>query len=286
MRNIIDVLGEVGVVPDRIGITDIGAMASGATNPWSRLIDRGMARLLGFEPQEDECARCNAIAGPGYRYLPDALGDGTTRPFHRCSCAQNSSFYKPNIEVVERFDGLQALMEIVETAPIATRRLDDIEEARQSDFLKLDVQGSELDILGHAAETMKHVGMIQTEVCFMQLYEDQPLFADIDIFLRTRGFELYTLLSFGTRMHEPLSSADIPRSCSRQALWSDAIYLKRIDLASRDLDPAILLKRAVLLHELYSAYDFAARDLRNHDRLTGSRTLEAYVSMLCPRKAA
>ncbi|MGI9419363.1 MAG: FkbM family methyltransferase, partial [Geminicoccaceae bacterium] len=234
MQDIVDVLGEAGVTPDIIRLVDIGAMSCGAADPWGRLVDRGQAHLLGFEPQKDECARCNAMTGPGYRYLPEALGDGTTRPFHRCRSAPNSSFYTPNVEVLGRFEGLLELMEIVDTTSIATRRLDDIEEARSTDFLKLDVQGAELDILGHATETLGHVGLIQTEVCFMQLYENQPLFADIDDFLRVRGFELYTFWGFGTRMQEPLSGTDIPRSYCKQVLWSDAVYLKRFDLASKD----------------------------------------------------
>ncbi len=286
MHDIFDTLNSCGIVPDTIQITDVGAMDAGGPEQWSRLVDQGRANLLGFEPQEEECDRCNAKAGAGRRFLPVALGDGANRLFHQCRYPPTSSFYKPNLDVITRFDGLAAQMEVVDTRPIPTKRLDDIDEARQSDFLKLDVQGTELDILAHGTEVLRHVGMIQIEVCFLPLYEDQPLFADIDTFLRNRGFDLFTLLGIGTRVLRPLLPADISDARQRQALWADAVYLKAQDQPPRGLDPATLLKRAVLLHELYQAYDFVARDLQDYDRITGQRTFEAYASMLRGRQAA
>ncbi len=286
MHDIFEALNHAGVVPDTIQITDVGAMDAGGPEQWSRLVDQGRANLLGFEPQKEECDRCNAAAGAGRLYLPVALGDGTTRPFHQCRFAPTSSFYKPNVDVIAQYDCLEAQMEIVGTELIPTKRLDDIEQARRTDFLKLDVQGAELDILAHATETLQHVGMIQTEVCFLPLYENQPLFADIDTFLRARGFELYTLLVFGTRVMLPLTPTDIPLARHRQALWSDAVYLKSSNHTPEGLDPTALLKRAILVHELYQSYDVVARDLQYHDRITGKRTFEIYASMLRERQAA
>ena len=285
MHDIINTLGECGVVPDIIRITDIGALATGTTEQWKKLIDRGRASLLGFEPQQQECDRCNAMTGEGHHYLPFALGDGTTRPFHLCRVPQTSSFYRPNGDVVSRFDGLAYLMEVIKTETIETKRLDDIEEARETDFLKLDVQGAELEILSHANEVLKDVSMIQTEACFIELYQGQPLFADIDQFMRARGFELYTVLGFGSRMRKPLSPADLPDVRPRQTLWSDVVYLKSASLMESELGPMSHLKRAVLLHELYDACDFAARDLQDYDRLTGHHSLPAYASMLRQRQA-
>ena len=286
MRDIVDALGDVGVVPGSIHITDIGAMSAGHVEPWSRLVDRGRATLLGFEPQQEECSRCNASAGPGYVYLPEALGDGTTRTFHRCRCATNSSFYRPNIEVIGQYGGMLELMEVVETQQIATRRLDDIEEARQTDFLKLDVQGAELDILEHATETLMHVDIIQIEVCFVHLYQDQPLFADIDSFLRKQGFDFHTFLKFGSRRLSPAASDGNLPTGAKQVLWSDAIYLKSASLSSVDPDPAVLLKRAVLLFELFASKDFAARALRDYDRLTGHNVAEVISPLLYEARAA
>lgn len=286
MLNIVDLLTIDGRAPDTIRITDIGAMDIDAGEPWRRLVDRGAATLLGFEPQQEECSRCNAESGEGYRFLPEAIGDGRTRTFHRCRFAPTSSLYVPNIDLVDHFSGLSNLMEVVETIPMPTRRLDDIDEARSTDFLKLDVQGAELDIFEHAKETLKNVSLIQTEVSYLQLYKDQPLFADVDRFLREQGFILHTILSFGSRTLKPFSFTDRPYAGIKQTLWSDVVYTKPFDTSPYGQDPSVFLKRAILFHELYQSYDFAARALQDYGQVTGRNLVEAYCSMLSQREAA
>ena len=237
MHDIINTFGECGVVPDIIQITDIGALATGESEQWKRLVDRGQARLLGFEPQQEECHRCNAMTAEGHHFLPYALGDGTNRLFHLCHFSPTSSFYKPNIDVIARYHGLADMMEVVGTETIETKRLDDIKEAHETDFLKLDVQGAEIEILSHATEVLKHVSMIQIEVCFIEFYKGLPLFADIDHFMRAQDFEFHTLLGFGARMRKPLSPANIPDVRPKQILWSDAVYLKSDKRMASELTP-------------------------------------------------
>jgi hypothetical protein len=61
------------------------------------------------------------------------------------------------------------------------------------DVLKADTQGSELDVLAGAVETLRHVRALELEVEFNPIYDHQPLFGDIDRFLRDRGFVLWRL---------------------------------------------------------------------------------------------
>lgn len=286
MPDIIEALDDWGITIPSIRITDVGAMDIGIGSPWDRLVERGIATLLGFEPQQDESERCNEMNGAGYLCLPVALGDGESRTFHQCRFGPTSSFYKPNYKVIEQYNGLCDLMEVVESYPIETKRLDDIQEARTSDFLKLDVQGAELDILSHGRETLKQVSIIQTEVSFLPIYEDQPLFADVDTFLREQGFVLHTMLSFGSRMIKPLVCVENHCAGLKQMLWSDVIYIKPFGPSLMSEDPTTLLKRAILFHELFQSYDFAARALRDYSSLTGRNVLETYCSLLSNEPAS
>jgi len=53
--------------------------------------------------------------------------------------------------------------------------------------------------------------LIQTEVEFVELYKGQPMFADVDIFLRASGFQFHTLNSFFGRVlgHDVVRSYDL-----------------------------------------------------------------------------
>lgn len=78
------------------------------------------------------------------------------------------------------------------------------------DLLKLDCQGSELEILKGGERNLNLIKIIHTEVLFKPMYENAPSFWDIHEFLINRGFELRQLHSFsgiGKTIH-----------------WADAIY--------------------------------------------------------------
>jgi hypothetical protein len=66
------------------------------------------------------------------------------------------------------------------------------------DFLKIDTQGSELSIL-KGAEKMLELGLIKiikVEVSTVATYEQQPLFSDIDIYLRKFNYCLVDFLTY------------------------------------------------------------------------------------------
>ncbi len=73
------------------------------------------------------------------------------------------------------------------------------------DAIKVDTQGSELEILEGAKETLRSVNLIEIEVTFNPKYDGQPLFAEVDQFLRSQGFVLW---KFSSETH--YSSANVP----------------------------------------------------------------------------
>ena len=73
---------------------------------------------------------------------------------------------------------------MVQESPVSTRRLDGIEEISVMDFLKIDVQGSELSIFHHGHARLMQAVAVHTEVSFLALYPDQPVLGEIDNELR------------------------------------------------------------------------------------------------------
>lgn len=90
---------------------------------------------------------------------------------------------------------------------VSQRRLDDVLDSG-IDILKLDLQGAELAALEGAGELLQRTRLVLTEVEFVALYRDQPLFADIDRHLRAKGFRLLNLYEWFCHASGQLSSAD------------------------------------------------------------------------------
>jgi len=98
-----------------------------------------------------------------------------------------------------------AVREVVEVPQV---RLDDVMGMRQIDLLKLDLQGYELEAFKGALSTLERTRVILTEVEFAPLYDDQPLFAEIDLFLRAQGYRLFNLYDLWSHPYGQLTSGD------------------------------------------------------------------------------
>jgi FkbM family methyltransferase len=270
------------VIPPLMTAVDIGAMLlEGQVDPLERLNKIGRLNVIGFEPQSAECAKLNALALPGRRYLPYAIANGMPRSFYVTNTGMTSSLLKPNLRIAELFNNLAEFMQVAAIANVNSVRLDDVAEVRAQgcDLLKIDTQGSEAEILAHAGETLKSCLVIQTEVEFVQLYEDQPLFADVDQLLRRQGFMFHKFSGLQGRTYKPLMLNNDPSAMMSQTLWSDAIYVP--DLARLDyLESPALVKLAALLHEIYRSFDLCHLVLAAHDRRWGTSYTRRYVELL------
>lgn len=257
-----------------VKVVDVGAMHVGKEHQHSKLMKAGKALVIGFEPVAEACAKLNeAAAGGPQRYLPYAIGDGSEQEFRETNQPMTSSLYEPNTELLEKFQALAELTTVVKRTPIMTKRLDDIPDVADTDYLKLDVQGAELDILRGAERTLASVVVVHTEVNFVPLYRDQPLFADVDAELRRRGFLLHRIHSLAGRAYKPYVQNNNIGEMISQHLWGDAVYIRdfmRLDT----LTPEQLIKLALIVHETYVSYDLAAFVLRAYDQITG-KTLGA-----------
>lgn len=279
-RIMFDLVSAVQSLIHPLHVVDIGAMAlsDGSESAYAGLVKKGLVEVIGFEPQRKECFELNEKAPPGHHFLPYAIGDGSTRTFYLTNVPMTSSLYRPNHRLLRRFSKLPELLQVVEESEIQTKRLDDIEEIRGCDFLKIDVQGAELDVLRGASKTLAKTLVVETEVEFVQLYEGQPLFAEIDQAMRAAGFKLYNFRGIATRTFAPLHRKQ-PDPFSGQALWSDAIYFRDF-MRLEELTVPQLLKLAVLAQEVYAARDFVLQVLQVVEEKKGPLLWDAYCAGL------
>jgi len=262
---------------------DGGAMGLGSQpEPWVRWAQEGCAEVIGFEPQLEECERLTKAAaglGGAVRYLPVALGDGEEHTLHITNAPMTSSLFAPARATVDLFPALGELMQVERRQTLRTCRLDDLEEVRPADFLKLDVQGAELMVLQQAKATLADVAVVQCEVEFVELYEGQPLMAEVDAFLRSQGFCFLKFTSLHGRPFKPLHLQAHPKNPISQLLWADAVYVrdvgKRAQWSRRQLQAA-----AFLLHELYKAFDLVSLLLGELDGRQESDWQSCYLASL------
>ena len=148
---------------------------------------------------------------------------------------QNFYINKPNYDYLFR-EAMSTLLE--ET--VRTESLDDLIRLRnlpECDFLSLDTQGSELEILQHASKTLAGCVGLKLEVSFVPNYEDKPLYGDINNFLVDSGFHFIRF----TRISEwaPRELSEDFRG-EKMQFETDAIYFKEPSLlTSSQIYPAI-----------------------------------------------
>ena len=263
----------------RLKIVDVGAMSFGeGSDAYSPVASATPCDVYGFEPVAVEFEKLKASTRPGRHYLPYFIGDGSARTFYECNYTMTSSLFEPNTALLEKFQNLEELTRVQKTYPVQTTRLDDIPELEGTDFLKVDVQGAELLVFEGAPKLLDTTLVIHTEVEFVALYKDQPLFADIDAHLRSKGFSLHRLSQAG-RTFKPLIFMNDVNAPLSQVLWGDAIYVR--DFMSFDgLSGPTLLKLATILHENYRSVDLAAVALASYDRQFESNLQLEYLRRL------
>jgi FkbM family methyltransferase len=262
----------------QINILDVGA-ALIERPPYQSLVDVGRGRIFGFEPNQQACEQLNREYGNPHRFFPFFVGDGGPAIFHETNWAPTGSLYEPNSRLLEKFQNLAEVVTPVATHAVNTTRLDDITEIGDIDFIKIDVQGSELVVFENASRALSSALLIQTEVEFVELYRGQPMFADVDTFLRANGFQFHTLNGFSGRAFKPLIANGDVNSAFRQALWSDALYV-RDWMHLEDLSEAKLRNYAILAHDVLRSYDLAHLVLSALDSRTGGGRAADYLQRL------
>lgn len=93
-----------------------------------------------------------------------------------------------------------------------TSRLDSLVAARSwplPDFMKLDTQGSELDILRGAPRCLAHAKGLQIECNVRRYNEGAPLLPEVVAFAEAAGFRLYDVAQMHFDAHHQLLQLDL-----------------------------------------------------------------------------
>jgi FkbM family methyltransferase len=268
----------IGLRP-KVKIVDIGASAIDGAPPYAPVLKSADAEIIGFEPDAAAWQELQRIKGPKEIYLPYALGDGRTHELKICAAPGMTSLLEPNPVILGLLPGFPEWGRVIRRIDVETRRLGELEEARDVDYLKLDVQGAELLILRHAGDRLREACVIHVEVEFLRLYQEQPLFSDIDLFLRRQGFTLHKFANTVSRMIAPLQVGGNPYQSLSQMVWADAVFIREFERLD-ELEDRKLLAAASILHDCYQSYDVCMHYLARLDARSNTGLADSYLAAL------
>jgi len=239
-------------------ILEIGALPiEEAKEPFYHLVNLFPgSKIAAFEVDKQLCEDLNNKSAAGIEYFPFAVGrEDKEYPFYITNHPMCCSLYKPNEDLMQKYNYLEvAMLKSVDT--INTITLDTFikdKDFDSVDFIKIDIQGAELDVFQGGLKTLSDTVFIVSEVEFIPLYLDQPLFGDVCKFLTSIGLMFHKFLGIAGRTLRPIIMNDNLGFAS-QHMWSDAIFIKDIQKLS-DISPEKTLKMGIL------AYIYGSPDL-------------------------
>ena len=203
-------------------VVDVGA--SGGIDPkWAKFTSAYRGIL--FEPDPREYEILKSRAGKNLIVLNSALSDSVNAvDFNLCRAQKVSSVYLPNHAFLSKFPDPEDY-QVTKTIRIKTDTLDNQLKANgiaEIDFMKIDTQGTELPILKGSVDYLYNAIGLEIEVEFAQQYKNQPLFNEVDTFVRENDFELFDIKRYFFKRKESINSG----GQKGQLVFGDALYFK------------------------------------------------------------
>lgn len=206
---------------ESIDFVDIGCSGS-LDEKWEQLFP--MLSYTGFDPNAEECDRLSSQPHPykTAKYLPYAIaGEQGTKTIYLTERIGCSSLLRPNHNWLNRFS-FHDLFKETGTDSVLCTTLNALssEQGLKADIIKIDTQGLELPILKSGDLLLKKAFCVETETGFVENYIGETTYAQIDEFLRSKGF-----LMFDTKIYKVDRKNSLAEYGKHQPLWCEALWL-------------------------------------------------------------
>ena len=255
-----------------IWLVDIGA-SGGIDLRWRKFTSSLQAIL--FEPDPREYEILKSKRRENLIIFNCALSDSIKEiNFYLCKKQETSSIYLPNFDFIDKFPESERY-KVLKTIKMETDTLDNQLEKNnitEIDFIKIDTQGHELPILQGSINSLRNVIGLELEVEFTYLYKDQPLFHEVDSFVRKMDFELFDIRRYYWKRNDECNYG----RHKGQLIFGDALYFKSPEqvLLMGDITLEKIV-RSICLYLVYGYLDLA-HILSDIARSKGLLTAETY----------
>jgi FkbM family methyltransferase len=247
---------------ETIEVMDIGAaMVTTEVPIYRTLLEMKLAKLHAFEGDSRQIEKLISTYGDRVSIYNDFIFDGSEQTLHLANEETGmTSLLKPDIKALRFFNGFEEFGKIEKTERVETKKLDDIAGLPSIDFVKMDVQGSELTVLKNGTDKLKDTLAMQLEVSYICLYENQPSFGEVDVWMRAQGYAPHSLLEVKRWSIAPTIFEGNFRVGGNQLLEADITYVKN-PLQLADLNNLQLKKFATLAHYCFNSHDLCVHIL-------------------------
>jgi len=256
-----------------ITLVDVGSI-NGLKDRWTPVLP--CVRSIGFDPREEE---------PVVKPDGDAIyatGVGATKSeatLYVTKLGLYASLLRPS-DLLLRYKLAGPNSRVVSEQTVSLDSLDNILSGQQVDALKIDTQGTELEILkGGIGLLRDSVLLAEIECSFIERYEGQPLFEDIAKFMRQQGFDFIDIVK--AHRYRQISSRDRTRASGSMEnrigtlAYGDVLFIASYERLEEKYkassEKELLALKTLLMLLVYGKSDIASRLL---DQWSGSLSPE------------
>ena len=263
-----------------IKICDIGASAIDKTKFIDDLTKNTYSKLIGFEPNNSEFEKLDKN-NTNKKYYNFAIGDGKNKILNICKAPGMSSFLEPEIKYLSKFHLFEKLSQIEKKIEVETKKLDDIED--EIDFLKIDVQGYESEIIKNGKNKIMNALVVQIETSPIPLYKKEKTFSYIISQLEELGFYLHMFNNINTRTFKPMLLENNPYKGLHHLFQLDCVLIKHFNEIEK-LKQDQLIKLILILFYSFKSYDLVDYLISLLDKNYNTNFISEYRKLLSKLK--
>jgi FkbM family methyltransferase len=228
-------------------------------------------RAIGFEPEPaeaDDLLQASQGSWRAVEMFRYAVGGKKGRAkLHLPASTVGASLLPHNEALLDEF-GYEQLHKPVRTIDVDVTTLDDLlrEGAiNKASYIKIDIEGAELDVLRASTRILETCLAIKVEVSFLEQRRGQPLAHHVTAFLDALGFDLIDIRDVHRWRRRPLPAHPlitrfcVPYSRGRIA-QADLLFFRR----HPEGELAQSVAAAMLIAAAMGYFDFAMTLLRSH----------------------
>lgn len=267
-------------------LIDVGA-ADGLKERWHRYSK--YIYTYGFDP------RFNVIESDQDGIIfPFALGARKTKKKLNITKHSNlSSFLEPNIEELDSYQNKNERASVVDSDIVEIRPLNDAIKHKPADYIKIDTQGYEFNVLKGGRRILKEdVIFAEVEISFFERYKGIPSFEKIVNKMHRLGFEfmdLYQQRKYYKKNSKELKKSKVAkRSRPGRLAYADALFVKTNSAFKAQVLESVMsskekrrkINSLVFICFAYGKVDYAAHYLDRYGMFLKDKQLEAWEKVL------